>query len=47
MYLSHQDTPGGSTLTNKGYICPQCQSKYCELPIECQVCGKYSTNNDI
>lgn len=22
-----------------GYFCPQCQAKYCELPVECVVCG--------
>lgn len=22
-----------------GYFCPQCLSKYCELPVECVVCG--------
>ncbi|XP_054160874.1 general transcription factor IIH subunit 2-like protein [Oppia nitens] len=22
-----------------GYLCPKCQSKYCDLPVECQVCG--------
>ena len=22
-----------------GYFCPQCRSKYCELPIECKVCS--------
>lgn len=22
-----------------GYFCPQCNSKYCELPVECKVCG--------
>ena len=38
--FSHQDSGTGSTLSNVGYICPQCQSKYCELPIECQTCGK-------
>lgn len=23
----------------EGYFCPQCSSKYCALPIECQICG--------
>jgi len=27
---------GPSTL---GYFCPQCRSKYCELPVECRVCS--------
>ncbi|XP_065655520.1 general transcription factor IIH subunit 2 isoform X2 [Hydra vulgaris] len=22
-----------------GYFCPQCKNKYCELPVECKVCG--------
>lgn len=22
-----------------GYFCPQCRSKYCELPVECKACG--------
>lgn len=22
-----------------GYFCPQCNSKYCDLPVECKVCG--------
>ncbi|XP_065211665.1 general transcription factor IIH subunit 2 [Planococcus citri] len=22
-----------------GYFCPQCNSKYCELPVECKTCG--------
>lgn len=22
-----------------GYFCPQCSSKYCDLPVECKVCG--------
>lgn len=25
--------------STSGYICPQCGSKYCELPVECQICG--------
>ena len=29
----------GSKLTSNGYICPQCYSKYCELPVECKACG--------
>ncbi|GIY54010.1 general transcription factor IIH subunit 2 [Caerostris darwini] len=23
----------------EGYYCPQCNSKYCELPVECKACG--------
>lgn len=22
-----------------GYFCPQCNSKFCELPVECKTCG--------
>lgn len=22
-----------------GYFCPVCDAKYCELPVECKVCG--------
>ena len=25
--------------TNPGYLCPQCLSKHCELPVECRACG--------
>jgi transcription initiation factor TFIIH subunit 2 len=27
------------TFSTSGYFCPQCSSKYCFLPVECQVCG--------
>lgn len=38
--FSHVDsTDEGSKLTTGGYYCPQCCSKYCELPVECRVCG--------
>lgn len=26
-------------LMSAGYLCPQCLSKHCELPVECRVCG--------
>lgn len=26
-------------LTTSGYICHSCHSKYCDLPVECKVCG--------
>ena len=26
-------------LTTSGFLCPQCQAKYCELPVECKACG--------
>ena len=37
MCVCHLDQePAFSTC---GYFCPQCNSKYCFLPVECQVCG--------
>lgn len=39
-FFSHIDsTSEASKLKSGGYICPQCRSKYCELPTECRVCG--------
>ncbi|KAJ8943487.1 hypothetical protein NQ318_006340 [Aromia moschata] len=32
-------TDESSKLTTGGYYCPQCFSKYCELPVECRACG--------
>jgi len=26
-------------LKDVGYFCPQCFSQYCELPVECEICG--------
>jgi transcription factor ssl1 len=39
--FSHLDAPEteGSKLKSGGYYCPQCCSKYCELPVECKACG--------
>ncbi|XP_046425250.1 general transcription factor IIH subunit 2 [Neodiprion fabricii] len=28
-----------SKLVTTGYLCPQCLSKHCELPVECRACG--------
>lgn len=28
-----------TNFSRSGYFCPQCNSKYCELPVECQTCG--------
>ncbi|KAK9744789.1 Ssl1-like [Popillia japonica] len=40
MCMCHVDsTEEGSKLTTGGYYCPQCYSKYCELPVECRSCG--------
>ncbi|GAB0090047.1 General transcription factor IIH subunit [Sergentomyia squamirostris] len=36
-HLDGSDEP--SHLSVGGYQCPQCSSKYCELPIECVTCG--------
>lgn len=37
---SHADNPDESSrFTNPGYLCPQCLSKHCELPVECRACG--------
>lgn len=39
-FLSHADSADGtSKLTSAGYLCPQCLSKHCELPVECRACG--------
>ncbi|XP_068594423.1 general transcription factor IIH subunit 2 [Brachionichthys hirsutus] len=37
--MSHLDSSSGPGLTLGGYFCPQCHSKYTELPVECKVCG--------
>ncbi|XP_044733711.1 general transcription factor IIH subunit 2 [Chrysoperla carnea] len=40
MCMCHVDsTDEASKLTTGGYYCPQCSSKYCELPVECRACG--------
>lgn len=36
-HLDSQDEP--CKLSAGGYICPQCLSKYCEIPVECTSCG--------
>jgi len=38
MCLCHLDT-GGEKISSSGYVCPQCQARYCELPVECRGCG--------
>uniref|UniRef100_A0A8C5L995 General transcription factor IIH subunit 2 n=1 Tax=Jaculus jaculus TaxID=51337 RepID=A0A8C5L995_JACJA len=35
-HLDNSTEPG---LTLGGYFCPQCRAKYCELPVECKICG--------
>ena len=44
MCLCHQDlqdqgVDSGSRLSVSGFLCPQCNAKYCELPVECRICG--------
>lgn len=36
-HVDSADEP--ARLSATGYHCPQCGSKYCELPIECMACG--------
>lgn len=35
----HVESKSGEALTTGGYLCPQCKSKYCDLPVECKCCG--------
>ncbi len=42
-YFRHLDSAGEPELTLGGYYCPQCRAKYTELPVECKVCGMFST----
>ncbi|XP_073242506.1 general transcription factor IIH subunit 2-like isoform X2 [Porites lutea] len=38
--MCHLDVNGGvKGFSTSGYFCPQCKSKYCDLPVECKVCG--------
>lgn len=38
--MCHLDASSGNrNISISGYYCPQCQAKYCELPVECVVCG--------
>lgn len=39
--MSHLDSSEGPGLSLGGFFCPQCLSKYTELPVECKVCGKF------
>ena len=44
MCLCHQDmqqqgADSGSRLSVSGFLCPQCNAKYCELPVECRICS--------
>ena len=35
----HVDDKGKAELTTRGFTCPTCASKYCEVPVECKVCS--------
>jgi len=35
----HIENKNDCSFGNSGYFCPQCRSKYCELPVECKICG--------
>ncbi|XP_034938014.1 general transcription factor IIH subunit 2 [Chelonus insularis] len=38
--MCHADSTDDFTkLSSNGYLCPQCLSKHCELPVECKSCG--------
>ncbi|CAL8139108.1 unnamed protein product [Orchesella dallaii] len=37
--LCHLEDTSVSKLAPGGYACPQCRSKYCELPVECKACS--------
>ncbi|KAH9514154.1 General transcription factor IIH subunit 2 [Bulinus truncatus] len=39
MCMCHLDSKTSEGFSTVGYFCPQCKSKYCELPIECKACG--------
>ncbi|ELK11416.1 Baculoviral IAP repeat-containing protein 1 [Pteropus alecto] len=41
--MAHLDSNTEPGLTLGGYFCPQCRAKYCELPVECKICGKRDT----
>lgn len=35
----HLEDKGRCELTTHGFTCPTCSSKYCDVPVECRVCG--------
>ncbi|XP_071146984.1 general transcription factor IIH subunit 2-like [Mytilus edulis] len=39
MCMCHLDSKTNEGFGGSGYFCPQCKSKYCELPVECKACG--------
>ncbi|KAK3104801.1 hypothetical protein FSP39_010358, partial [Pinctada imbricata] len=38
MCMCHLDSKVNTGFSTTGYFCPQCKSKYCELPTECKAC---------
>lgn len=39
IYSHAQNSDETVKLMTTGYLCPQCLSKHCELPVECRACG--------
>ncbi|CAI9719991.1 general transcription factor IIH subunit 2-like [Octopus vulgaris] len=39
MCMCHLDDKASQNFSSGGYFCPQCRSKYCELPVECKACA--------
>lgn len=39
MCMCHLDDKATQNFSSGGYFCPQCRSKYCELPVECKSCA--------
>nr|CAG4650966.1 EOG090X05VA [Simocephalus serrulatus]SVE94228.1 EOG090X05VA [Simocephalus serrulatus] len=37
--LCHIENENANLSNSNGYNCPQCGSRYCELPVECKQCG--------
>ncbi|XP_046841484.1 general transcription factor IIH subunit 2-like isoform X2 [Xenia sp. Carnegie-2017] len=37
--LCHVDGEWSKDVNRSGYFCPQCDSKFCELPVQCKTCG--------
>ncbi len=44
--LSHLAT-NETRFSTGGYFCPICENKYCELPVECGVCGMFKQNTKV
>ncbi|KAI0215659.1 General transcription factor IIH subunit 2 [Lamellibrachia satsuma] len=39
MCMCHLESKETHGFSSQGYFCPQCMSKYCELPVECKTCA--------